>query len=271
MVTQIEAGGSSHDDDRDAGDDDDTRIIFPGSSSGGPPGSPDDTATRLIPGRQSSGSEPRGRIIGVAPTAIIPARSMTGSQEPGPSAIDTAEHDDNTSSDDNTILIPSARRRPSPSQSDTSDAALEPYENTASAFDPAVGFLVIVDGPGRGASHPIHYGQNTIGRSSSQRISLNYGDPRISREEHAFLIYDETTQDFFIRDNGKANLVRHNDTPVLTPTRLNHRDVISIGDTLMLFIAVCGADFDWIRDDPERADTAQITDLGATGHEPTGD
>lgn len=266
MVTQIGPGGSSHDDDRDAGDDDDTRIIFPGGSPGSSPGSSDDTATRLIPGRQPSGSEPRGRVIGVAPTAIIPARSMTGPHNAGPSA-----HQDSSRSDDNTILIPSSKRSASKPQGDNSHAAPEPHENMQPVFDPAVGFLVIVDGPGRGASHPIHYGQNTIGRSSSQRISLNYGDPRISREEHAFLIYDETTQDFFIRDNGKANLVRHNDTPVLTPTRLNHRDVISIGDTLMLFIAVCGADFDWIRDDPEKADTAQSTDLGATGHEPTGD
>lgn len=274
MVTQIEPGGSGHDDDRDAGDDDDTRIIFPGGSRSDPPGGADDAATRLIAGRQSTGSEPRGRVIGVAPTAIIPSRSISRSHAAEP-AGDHGAPDDGAApisvSGDNTILIPSSRRSQTSSRSDAPEASSEVHATDRPAFDPAVGFLVIVDGPGRGISHPVHYGQNSIGRSSSQRISLNYGDPRISREDHAFLIYDDATQEFFIRDNGKANLVRHNDAPVLTPTRLQHRDVISVGDTRMLFIAVCGNDFDWIRDDPERAVTAQSNDLGADGHEPTGD
>ncbi len=274
MVTQIDPGGSGHGNDRDAGDDEDTRIIFPGGPRSGHPDGSDETATRLIPGRQVSGSEPRGRVIGVAPTAISPAPAMPRSQDAEPASdhrahIDSSDLDSETG--ENTILIPSSRRSHPSAESDAADASSGGRAAERPLFDPAVGFLVIVDGPGRGMSHPIHYGQNSIGRSSSQRISLNHGDPRISREDHAFLIYDDATQEFFIRDNGKANLVRHNDMPVLTPTRLIHRDVISIGDTLMLFIAVCGNDFDWIRDDPERAFKAQSTDLGATGHEPTGD
>src|SRR5262245_28433933 len=114
------------------------------------------------------------------------------------------------------------------------------------AFDPVVGWLVILDGLGRGQFRPIRYGQNAVGRGQDLRISIDFGDSRISREPHAFVIYDEFQRKFFIRDNGKSNIIRLNGNAVLTHAELHDRDVISIGETSLLFVSLCDQNFDWL-------------------------
>lgn len=113
-------------------------------------------------------------------------------------------------------------------------------------FDPAVGWIVIVEGPGRGNHCPVYYGQNSIGRGADQRIRLGFGDTRIARDSHAFLIYDDVARKFYLRDNGKTNLVRLNGAPVMTPMPLKDRDRIQIGETVMMFVPLCGESFDWL-------------------------
>ena len=116
------------------------------------------------------------------------------------------------------------------------------------AFDPVVGWLVVVDGLGRGQYRPVRYGQNAVGRGQDLRISIDFGDQRISREAHAFVIYDEVQRRFFIRDNGKSNIVRLNGEAVLSLSELHDRDRISIGETTLLFVALCDQNFDWLAD-----------------------
>lgn len=124
---------------------------------------------------------------------------------------------------------------------------------TQDDFNPPVGWLVIVAGPGRGAVLDIHYGQNTIGRGDDHHIQLNFGDTQISRETHAFVIYDELERTFFLRDAGQKNLVRINASPVMAPTELKSHDHIQIGQTTCLFVPLCTNAFDWLggEDDPE--------------------
>jgi hypothetical protein len=114
------------------------------------------------------------------------------------------------------------------------------------AFDPVVGWLVVVEGLGRGQFRSVRYGQNAVGRGQDLRISIDFGDPRISREPHAFVVYDEVQRKFFIRDNGKSNIVRLNGDAVLTLAELHDRDKISIGETTLLFVALCDQNFDWL-------------------------
>ena len=115
-------------------------------------------------------------------------------------------------------------------------------------YDPVVGWVVVTDGPGKGHFRPVFYGQNAIGRGVDQRVSLDFGDERISRETHAFIIYDDAQRKFFVRDNGKSNLVRHQGNIVMMPSELKDRDTLVVGDTTLLFIALCGSDFDWLAD-----------------------
>ena len=111
--------------------------------------------------------------------------------------------------------------------------------------DPAAGWLVVVKGPGRGGFRPIFVGMNSVGRDAGQRISLNFGDDMISREEHAFIVYDEEARRFYLQHGGKANLVRLGGQPVLSPTELQAYDLIRIGKTTLRFIPLCGPQFAW--------------------------
>lgn len=119
----------------------------------------------------------------------------------------------------------------------------------AAPFDPVVGWLIVTKGPGRGNFRGVYYGQNSIGRGPDQRISLDFGDQRISRETHAYLVYDEMHRKYFLRDNGKSNVIRHKNNLVMIPTEIADRDEITIGDTTLLFVALCNATFDWLASD----------------------
>ena len=111
--------------------------------------------------------------------------------------------------------------------------------------DPVAGWLVVVKGPGRGGFRPIFVGMNSVGRDSNQRISLSFGDNSISREDHAYIAYDEEQRRFYLQHGGKANLVRLAGRPVLSPTELNPHDLIRIGKTTLCFVPLCSEHFAW--------------------------
>lgn len=111
--------------------------------------------------------------------------------------------------------------------------------------DPVAGWLVVVKGPGRGSFRPLFVGMNAIGRDPGQRVALTFGDDTISRQEHAFITYDDEGRRFFVQHGGKANLVRLGDKPVLVPTELKANDRIRIGKTVLRFVPCCGPDFSW--------------------------
>lgn len=112
-------------------------------------------------------------------------------------------------------------------------------------MDPVAGWLVVVKGPGRGSFAPIYVGMNSLGRDQSQRVCLDFGDDSISREEHAYITYDDETRCFYLQHGGKSNLVRLGSEPVLTPAELKPNDLIRIGRTTLLFVPCCGPDFSW--------------------------
>ena len=123
--------------------------------------------------------------------------------------------------------------------------AADPADKLFEDFELAAGWLVIVSGPGRGVTREIYYGMNSIGRGSNERISLDFGDNTISREAHAYIVFDEKQNDFYVQHGGKSNLVRLNDSPVLAPQQLKKGDIIEIGGTKMMFVPLCGDDFSW--------------------------
>lgn len=112
--------------------------------------------------------------------------------------------------------------------------------------EPIVGWLVVLDGPGKGNHRPIFNGSNTIGRNTNQRIPLDFGDSSISGEQQAFLVYDSKKRQFQIVPNlGRPNLVHLNDSALLTNAELKARDKVTMGQTTLLFVPLCGPDFDW--------------------------
>lgn len=112
--------------------------------------------------------------------------------------------------------------------------------------DPVVGWLVIVGGPGLGAFRPIYEGNNTIGRASTQRIPLNFGDDAISSEEQAYLRYDSIDRKFLLVPNlAKTNIVAVNDKKPTGAVELSPMDLVTVGRTQLAFVPFCGMEFDW--------------------------
>lgn len=119
-----------------------------------------------------------------------------------------------------------------------------PVEKSANTQFP-IGWLIVVEGPGRGASFTLTAGLSTVGRDADQTVSLDFGDATISRQNHIAIAYDEEENRTFVGHGGKANIVRLNDTPLLTTEDLNDGDRIKIGKTELKFVAFCTADFHW--------------------------
>lgn len=107
------------------------------------------------------------------------------------------------------------------------------------------GWLVVKDGPGKGASYALTQGVSQIGRGSDQTISLDYGDMAISRHNHAAIAYDPVSHQFHIGHGGKSNLVRRNGRPLLSTEPASDGDEIQIGETTLVLKVLCTPEFNW--------------------------
>lgn len=108
-----------------------------------------------------------------------------------------------------------------------------------------VGWLVVIDGPGRGASIALRAGVAQIGRDEGQGVQLDFGDTSISRTNHAAIAYDAETRTFFVGHGGKSNLVRLNARPLLSTEPMKNGDTLLIGETRLRLVALCDEHFSW--------------------------
>lgn len=113
------------------------------------------------------------------------------------------------------------------------------------ADDPVVGWLVVVEGRGKGRSVEIGVGANAIGRDKGQKLRIDFGDQHISREKHAILVFDPRSNRFFLQGGDVRNLTYIGEDLVLTPMELKGGETILIGETKLRFVALCGPQFGW--------------------------
>jgi hypothetical protein len=111
--------------------------------------------------------------------------------------------------------------------------------------DPVVGWLVIIEGRGKGADFRLGFGANAIGRGEGESVSLNFGDKQISRTNHGVLTYDPKGRKFYIQGGGGRSLTYLNDEVVLSPTQLSDRSIIQVGETKLKFVSFCDDNFNW--------------------------
>jgi hypothetical protein len=140
---------------------------------------------------------------------------------------------------------------PSSQAHDPLSPAAQPSASTQAHFP--VGWLVVVAGPGKGASFSLFDGLTQIGRGEGQTVRLDFGDNTISRDNHAAIAFDAEQRRFFFGHGGKANLVRLNGQPVLSTETLPPNSIIRIGETTLRFVALCGEDFIWNHTETEVA------------------
>lgn len=113
------------------------------------------------------------------------------------------------------------------------------------AVAPAVGWLVVLNGRGKGRDFRLVPGMNRIGRDRDMHVCLDVGDETISRREHALVFYDPLNKTYFVQHGNGQNLTYLNGAAVIGGQPLKDRDRLRIGRTELLFVALCGEAFDW--------------------------
>ena len=111
--------------------------------------------------------------------------------------------------------------------------------------DPVTGWLVIVEGPGRGRDLRIGVGRNDLGRDRGNRIALPFGDTQISRRAHLWVSYDPRNRAFSVAPGNSTNLAYLDGAAIEARMPLTDGALIAIGGTKLCFAAFCGDRFAW--------------------------
>lgn len=110
--------------------------------------------------------------------------------------------------------------------------------------EPVVGWLVAIEGPYFGEDFKLKSGRNFIGRSPEMDIQLGM-DMSVSRRRHAVIIYEPRGKVFIAQPGDSRELFYLNDEVVLSNVQIKPYDVLSIGETKLLFLPLCGREFSW--------------------------
>lgn len=110
--------------------------------------------------------------------------------------------------------------------------------------EPVVGWLVCIAGKHFGEAFDIYSGKNSIGRTCENRIVID-GDNSISRNKHAFIIYEPKKRDFYIQPGDSSGLTYLNEEYITDSRKLSAKDVVELGETKMLFVPLCSNEFSW--------------------------
>ncbi|MGN1168339.1 MAG: FHA domain-containing protein [Lachnospiraceae bacterium] len=105
------------------------------------------------------------------------------------------------------------------------------------ATQPVVGWLVCMTGSEKGKDYRLHAGKNFIGRSPNMDVVL-VDDKTISRDRHCSVIYDPKGNAFYVTAE-KGNLMYLNDQMIDVSDKLKEGDIITIGETKLMFIPFC--------------------------------
>lgn len=111
-------------------------------------------------------------------------------------------------------------------------------------IDPAVGFLICIEGPHRGTDFRLVSGRNFIGRAAAMDVSLP-DDDTVSRESHALVTYDAKHNAFSLSPGQGRGITYCNDEQVEMVRPLKAYDIIEVGKSRLLFLPLCSEQFQW--------------------------
>lgn len=127
------------------------------------------------------------------------------------------------------------------------------FPSTVSAYDlpgkagmstePVVGWLVCVEGPLRGVDFRLHDGYNFIGREEGD-IHIK-GDNAVSRQRHAVVAFYAKRNTFHVGPVEGRNIIELNDQPVFNHVEMKNYDILTVGNTKLMLVALCGPNFNW--------------------------
>ena len=123
--------------------------------------------------------------------------------------------------------------------------SLSDVDSGAPMIDPPVGWLVIIQGPGKGHVLTLGNGMNVMGRGPDSRVCINFGDDTIARTNHARLIYEPRQRRYLLNHGDGSNLTYLNGDVVTESVEVKSGAMIEVGETTLRFQAFCSTEFDW--------------------------
>lgn len=105
-----------------------------------------------------------------------------------------------------------------------------------------VGWLVGLNGAGRGESYTVRIGRNIIGRD--RRSDIFVAD-ELASSHHADLVFRPEERRFILMDHNSTNGTFVNDLEIEPRRDLVSRDIVRIGSQKFLFLALCDEKFCW--------------------------
>jgi hypothetical protein len=206
-------------------------LITPPPVPATPAKADDGAGTQLVP--KSNGAA-------AAPSAAEAAREARGGSQPLANRHVEPEHLPTTR------VVRSPAKAPSEPSRTTLVRGKQQVRRGEFEQDPVVAWLVVVGGPGIGQYRPVFEGNNTVGRSDTNRIAIDFGDDAISSDEQAYIRYDSSDRSFlFVPNLAKTNVVSLNEKRPTGAVPLQQMDVITMGRTQLVFVPFCGPEFDW--------------------------
>ena len=140
-------------------------------------------------------------------------------------------------------IDPAEDPSPYPVNGPTERVPIVPMQD--SDVQPVVGWLVCIKGANFGKEFRIHSENNYVGRETGDIVI--YGDFKISRQNHMNITFEPKYRHFYLSNGTASNSIYLNDStmPVLSPVELHDYDIITTGDTSLIFIGLCGEKFGW--------------------------
>ncbi len=133
-------------------------------------------------------------------------------------------------------------------QTDLGETVIDAGANVANTRA-TVGWLICVHGDLKGQDFRLHSGHNYIGRNvkGGTERDINIPDRKDSSKGMARVTYDTKNRRFTTASHGTPeNIAYCNDEPLDAVSRpLVAYDRISVGDTELVFIPLCGEQFVW--------------------------
>ncbi len=116
--------------------------------------------------------------------------------------------------------------------------------DTRNGVEPTVGLLLCIEGADFGSTYLLKSGNNYVGRSNAMDVVI-MGDDGVSRNKHAVIMYDPKGKTYMALPGEARELYYVNDQVVVAPQVIKYHDIISIGNTKLMFVPICGEDFSW--------------------------
>ena len=83
-----------------------------------------------------------------------------------------------------------------------------------------------------------------MGRNPDNRIVFAK-DGQISREKHAFIMYEPKKHEFFIQSGDSSGLTYVNNENIIGAKKIDAYDIIELGGSQFIFIPLCCDRFSW--------------------------